>query len=301
MSLLLFVTFISLLCFSTYKRQHTVPVFPLTDCAPRLSVLLQMARFRSFLWPSRIPLCTHHTSFIHSALGGPSGRLPTLAVADGAAHLGRCRPCCPPWPLQTVLPVLQKMPCERGEKLKVALASCRAGRTEMATNHWFTSWVGRGVCNQNLEPWQLKFSHTSCLSLQPLPASVLGWRCSPSRSSRLLPRPLVSSALDPDLQAVSGPSDLFPSRRLARRPLRLQVTASKQGRRPSSVAAASLYVSLSQPLGRVSKLAPGCRCLCLSGPLMRSLLSSALEPPSESPPPLGVPPPPPPAPGSAPA
>lgn len=107
------------------------------------------------------------------------------------AHLGRCRRCCPPWPLQTVLPVLQKMPCERGEKLKVALASCRAGRTEMATNHWFTSWVGRGVCNQNLEPWQLKFSHTSCLSLQPLPASVLGWRCSPSRSSRLLPRPLV--------------------------------------------------------------------------------------------------------------
>lgn len=77
-SLLLFVTFISLLCFSTYKRQHTVPVFPLTDCAPRLSVLLQMARFRSFLWPSRIPLYLY--GFILVYLLYPSNRAMMLQV-----------------------------------------------------------------------------------------------------------------------------------------------------------------------------------------------------------------------------
>ena len=55
-------------------------------------MLLQMARFHSFLWLSNIPVgcvcmcvCVHHIFFIHSSVSGHSGCFHVLAIINSAA------------------------------------------------------------------------------------------------------------------------------------------------------------------------------------------------------------------------
>ena len=56
-------------------------------CLPA-SMLLQMALFHSFLWPSNIPLYIHiyHTFFIHSSVSGHLDCFYVLAIVNSAAR-----------------------------------------------------------------------------------------------------------------------------------------------------------------------------------------------------------------------